>query len=158
MLFWPFLATQSCSLFLLTPLLRSLLLRIGLVQRLVKVTKSCQVLGRWFQVLRQRCQVLCRHQAFRIIPIKGREHDQLNRFQICKPFQFGNFLSHFINHRAACGAAQPSVLNSDRPSSIIKGPNIRSFVAKSVLSRFTRFLVVKAQTKHCQIGQLHDSY
>ena len=37
-------------------------------------------------------------------------------------------------------------------------------VAKSVLSQFTGFLLgvrtqpltVKAQTKHCQIGQLHD--
>ena len=55
-----------------------------------------------------------------------------------------------------CATALPAVVDCEGPSSIIKGPNIRSFVAKSVLSRFTRFLVVKAQTKHCQIGQLHD--
>ena len=42
-----------------------------------------------------------------------------------------------------CGTAGPAVLDSDGPSSIIKGPNIRSFVAKSVLSRFTRFLGVR---------------
>ncbi len=56
----------------------------------------------------------------------------------------------------SCATARPAVVDSEGPSSIIKGPNIRSFVAKSVLSRFTRFLVVTAQTKHCQIGQLHD--
>ena len=56
----------------------------------------------------------------------------------------------------SCGTAGPAVIDSEQPSSIIKGANIRSFVAKSVLSRFTRFLVVTAQTKHCQIGQLHD--
>ena len=61
-----------------------------------------------------------------------------------------------------CATARPSVIDSEGPSSIIKDPNIRSFVAKSVLARFTRFLGVrtqpltlKAQTKHCQIGQLH---
>ena len=56
----------------------------------------------------------------------------------------------------SCATARLAVIDSEGPSSIIKGPNIRSFVAKSVLSRFTRFLVVTAQTKHCQIGQLHD--
>ena len=56
----------------------------------------------------------------------------------------------------SCGTAGPAVIDSEQPSSIIKGANIGSFVAKSVLSRFTRFLVVTAQTKHCQIGQLHD--
>ena len=56
----------------------------------------------------------------------------------------------------SCATARPAVVDSEGPSSIIKGPNIRSFVAKSVLSRFMRFLVVTAQTKHCQIGQLHD--
>ena len=69
---------------------------------------------------------------------------------------------HHCDHQSSikCGTARPSVLDSDGPSSIIKGPNIRSFVAKSVLSRFTRFLgvrtqplTVKVQTKHCQIGQ-----
>ena len=61
-----------------------------------------------------------------------------------------------------CATARPSVIDSEGPSSIIKDPNIRSFFAKSVLARFTRFLGVrtqpltlKAQTKHCQIGQLH---
>ena len=65
-----------------------------------------------------------------------------------------------IQSSIKCGTAGPAVLDSDGPSSIIKGPNIRSFVAKSVLSRFTRFLgvrtqplTVKVQTKHCQIGQ-----
>ena len=42
-----------------------------------------------------------------------------------------------------CGTAGPAVLDSDGPSSIAKTPNIRSFVAKSVLSRFTRFCVEK---------------
>jgi len=55
-----------------------------------------------------------------------------------------------------CGTVGPAVIDRKGHSSIIKGPNIRSFVAKSVLSRFTRFLVVTAQTKHCQIWQLHD--
>ena len=43
------------------------------------------------------------------------------------------------------------------PSSIVKRPIIRCFVAKSGLSRFTRFLGVRFSAfdsnKYCQIGQ-----
>ena len=72
--------------------------------------------------------------------------------------------SHMTDNQTSlkCATTRPSVIDSEGPSSIIKDPNIRSFVAKSVLARFTRFLGVrtqpltlKAQTKHCQIGQLH---
>ena len=78
----------------------------------------------------------------------------------------GSYFEHILlcttseayDHQSSisCGTAGPAVVDSEGPSSIIKGPNILSFVAKSVLLRFTRFLVVTAQTKHCQIGQLHD--
>ena len=39
-----------------------------------------------------------------------------------------------------CATARPSVIDSEGPSSIIKSPNIRCFVAKPFLSRFTRSL------------------
>ena len=39
----------------------------------------------------------------------------------------------------SCATALPAVVDSKGPSSIIKGPKIRSFVAKSVLSLFTSF-------------------
>ena len=35
-----------------------------------------------------------------------------------------------------CATVRPPVIDSEQPSSIIKSPNIRCFVAKSVLSRF----------------------
>ena len=37
-----------------------------------------------------------------------------------------------------CATARPSVIDSKGPSSIIKSPNIRCFVAKPFVSRFTR--------------------
>ena len=37
-----------------------------------------------------------------------------------------------------CATARPSVIDSEGPSSIIKSPNIRCFVAKPFLSQFTR--------------------
>ena len=77
-------------------------------------------------------------------------------------FDFNSGFIHRSQTSIKCATARPSVIDSEGPSSIIKDPNIRSFVAKSVLARFTRFLGVrtqpltlKAQTKHCQIGQLH---
>ena len=57
----------------------------------------------------------------------------------------------------SCGTAGPAVIDSGGPSSIVKSPNIRCFVAKSGLSRFTRFLGVRFSAfdsnKYCQIGQ-----
>ena len=57
----------------------------------------------------------------------------------------------------SCATARPAVIDSGGPSSIVKSPNIRCFVAKSGLSRFTRFLGVRFSAfdsnKYCQIGQ-----
>ena len=57
----------------------------------------------------------------------------------------------------SCGTAGPAFLDSGGPSSIVKSPNIRCFVAKSGLSWFTRFLGVRFSAfdsnKYCQIGQ-----
>ena len=57
----------------------------------------------------------------------------------------------------SCGTAGPAVIDSGGPSSIVKSPNIRCFVAKSGLSRFTRFLGVRFSAfdsnRYCQIGQ-----
>ena len=43
----------------------------------------------------------------------------------------------------SCATARPAVIDSGGPSSIVKSPNIRCFVAKSGLSRFTCFLGVR---------------
>ena len=42
-----------------------------------------------------------------------------------------------------CATARPSAIDSEGPSSIIKSPNIRCFVAKPFLSRFTRSLGIE---------------
>ena len=53
--------------------------------------------------------------------------------------------------------AGPAVIDSGGPLSIVKSPNVRCFVAKSGLSRFTRFLGVRFSAfdsnRYCQIGQ-----
>ena len=57
----------------------------------------------------------------------------------------------------SCGTAGLAVIDSGGPSSIVKSPNIRCFVAKSGLSQFTRFLGVRFSAfdsnKYYQIGQ-----
>ena len=64
--------------------------------------------------------------------------------------------NHYQTSRS-CATARPAVIDSGGPSSIVKSPNIRCFVAKSGLSRFTRFLGVRFsafdRNRYCQIGQ-----
>ena len=51
----------------------------------------------------------------------------------------------YINQTSLkCATARPSVIDSEGPSSIIKRPNIRCFVAKPFLSQFTRSLEVES--------------
>ena len=100
------------------------------------------------------------HQISQRIQINTSSHN--TNKSILTQYKQTELFSTTLQTSLKCATARPSVIDSEGPSSIIKDPNIRSFVAKSVLARFTRFLGVrtqpltlKAQTKHCQIGQLH---